>query len=113
MTAAPTPPNPTPPPKRIDRPPADNPLRSLLVLIFRLLLLGVGGKLRFVGNQIHQRNFVPEEQAIAVAEIVQVITLRIMGQADGGHSHIQHDPGPDTSRPQANVERLPITFIDR
>lgn len=38
---APTPPTPTPPPKRIDR--ADNPLRSLLVLIFRLLLLGVGG----------------------------------------------------------------------
>lgn len=41
--AAPTPPNPTPPPKRIDRPAAESPLRSLLVLIFRLLLLGVGG----------------------------------------------------------------------
>ncbi|MBD2091608.1 OmpA family protein [Microcoleus sp. FACHB-1515] len=40
MTPAPTPPS--PPPKRSDRP-ADNPLRSLLVLIFRLLLLGVGG----------------------------------------------------------------------
>lgn len=41
MTPAPTPPS--PPPKRSDRPVADNPLRSLLVLIFRLLLLGVGG----------------------------------------------------------------------
>ncbi|NJL21879.1 MAG: hypothetical protein HC895_15455 [Leptolyngbyaceae cyanobacterium SM1_3_5] len=41
MTPAPTPPS--PPSKRSDRPPADNPLRSLLLLIFRLLLLGVGG----------------------------------------------------------------------
>lgn len=41
MTPAPTPPS--PPPKRSDRPPANHPLRSLLVLIFRLLLLGVGG----------------------------------------------------------------------